>query len=88
MRLEEYSDRIHAYRLKKVDEEHIMHQQAWINHKVTATTEKGKPVYKNFGEFYDYEANLKEVENPRLGKITNKQKSMAKIAAEINSGRR
>lgn len=88
MSLEEYSDRIHAHRLKQVDNEYLMHQQAWINHKVTATTKKGESVYKNFKDFYDYEANLKEIENPTPKKITSKQKNMARIAAKINSERR
>ena len=85
--LYEYQARMHAYQLNRIDHEYDMHLQAWINHRVTATTEKGKPVYKKFKDFYDYESNLKKIEKPTSKQITNKQKSMAQIAAKINSER-
>ena len=44
-----------AVRLKQVDEDYRQHAQAFLNFQVQATTKQGKPVYKRFTKFYDYE---------------------------------
>lgn len=90
--LYEYEARMHAYRLKQVDESNKMHMQAWFNHSVTATKEKGGkqvPVYQTYKEFFDYEKEIKKVEK-ELGKekvMTNKQKRMAQAAKRMNERR-
>jgi len=54
-----------AARLKAVDREHRIHQQAYANFKVKAMRKNGKhkmkPVYTEFKKFYDYEAEIEKV---------------------------
>lgn len=82
--------RMKAYHLARVDKEYEMHLQAWLNHVVTATKEQGKkqvPVYKSFKEFYDYEKELKKVEQSRQSILTPHQRRLAKLAAQVNKER-
>lgn len=77
-----------AHQLQQIDKEQEMHMQAWLNHVVTSTKEQGKkqvPVFKKFSDFYNYEKRIKEVENPKAKGLTEKQRSMARMAAVINS---
>lgn len=60
--------------------------QAWMNHQVTGTTEKGTPVYKSFKEFFDYESEIKTLNNKKE-KISPHMRKLAKIAARVNEGR-
>src|SRR5690625_1510194 len=90
MSLFEYQARIHAYRLKQIDKKHEMHLQAWLNHQVTATKEKGSkqvPVFEKFKDFFDYEKELREVEGITSG-LTEEQKRMARIAKSYNERRK
>ncbi len=71
-----------AARLKNVDLTYREHLQAWLNFVVKARKGKqGKPVYKKFKQFFDYEAAVKEVSNKKgnekskfsgIGKLLNK----------------
>lgn len=64
-----------------------MHMQAWLHNMAGATKEQGKkqvPVYKNYKQFFDYEKQLKEVEQPKKIEIAPKFKKMAHIAKEVN----
>lgn len=83
-----------AFRLKKVDEERDIHLQAWNNLVVKSADKKGKPTYKNFTDFYDYEKRIKDVsghtqtcekteKNNHLFLIANNLKNMRK---EVNNG--
>ena len=44
-----------AFQLRLVDEEFYAHRQAFLNYQVQATDKKGKPIYRRFDKFYDYE---------------------------------
>lgn len=82
--------RMKAFNLARIDKEHDMHLQAWLNHAVTSTKEKNKktvPVYKTFDEFFDYKKRLSEVEGKKNSRLTPQQKKMAQIAAKVNEGR-
>lgn len=48
-----------------VDDDFNLHKQAFLNFQVQATDKKGKPVYKNFGKFYDYEKELETLKKPK-----------------------
>lgn len=77
--LYEYEAQMYAFRLKQVDKERDMHIQAWINHQVTSTKEKGKkqiPVYKKFDEFFDYEKQIREVESQGKKQSTKTDKDI------------
>ena len=66
MTMSEYEIRLLAYRLKKLDEQEVIHYQAWANQQVKATKKRGKrevPFFDNF-EFF----NKEKLENKILGK--------------------
>lgn len=88
--LPEYALLMKAHRLKRIDKEHDMHLQAWVNQSAKAMKEVGKkqvPVYKSFKEFFDYEKRLAEIEKPKKAKLTRNQKRMAELAAKVNAGK-
>lgn len=60
MTLQEYRLRILAFKLREVDECKKMHEQAYLNQVVQSTDKRGKPKFKTFDEFFDYE---KEIDN-------------------------
>lgn len=87
--LYEYQLLMKAHRLKQVDQQHHMHQQAWLNRAAGATKQVGQKevgVYKTYKEFFDYEAQLKQVDAPKKSRLSKEQKRLAKIAAQANSG--
>lgn len=71
-----------AARLKQVDMDCRIHQQAFLNFAVKAEKKSGKkskPVYTKFKKFYDYEAEIKKVTQEGkksrfagIGKLLNK----------------
>ena len=66
MTISEYELRLKAYRLKRLDEQEFIYQQAWANWQVQATKQQGKkqvPVYSTFKKFFDKE----KFENEILG---------------------
>lgn len=66
MTISEYELRLKAYRLKRLDEQEFIYQQAWANWQVQSTKQQGKkqvPVYSIFKKFFDKE----KFENDILG---------------------
>ncbi|WP_312681499.1 hypothetical protein [Lactococcus taiwanensis] len=64
MTIREYSIRMTAIALKKLDQEELIHQQAWANWQVQATKTRGKaevPIYRNFKQFFDKEKIESEI---------------------------
>lgn len=82
----EYYLLMEAARLKNVDMTYREHLQAWLNFVVKARKGKqGKPVYKKFKQFFDYEAEIEKIKNIKnkdkekgkfsgIGKLLNKEK--------------
>lgn len=78
----EYELLMQAVRLKQVDMDYRVHQQAFLNFAVKAEKKSGKkskPVYTKFKKFYDYEAEIKKVKRKKeksrfagIGKLLNK----------------
>ena len=58
-----------AVKLKQIDHDYRNHMQAYLNFVVQAEKKAGKgktrPVYNTFKKFYDYEKELKKVENKK-----------------------
>lgn len=55
-----------AVRLKNVDADYRNHLQAFLNFSVKAEKKSGKggkPVYRKFKQFYDYEAEIEKIKN-------------------------
>ena len=65
MTLYEYNMRMKTFRLQQVDREYDIHRQAWENWNVQAMKRQGKnkkvPVFKDFKQYFDYEARQEEV---------------------------
>ena len=60
MTFKEYRLLSEAFKLKNVDTEYQIHKQAWLNFSASATDKKGKPRYKKFEKFFDYEKELQK----------------------------
>ena len=63
----EYKLLLKTLELRWTDEDHRQHREAFLNFAVQATEKDGRPVYRDFKDWYDYEAALNK-----------KQKSKAK----------
>ena len=61
MTMREYNILSEAYALKFVDRERDLHELAYLAFSATATKKSGKPVYKTFKKFYDYEKEIDRV---------------------------
>ena len=63
----QYEALMKAAALRRVDEAHKIHMQAWANRAVKAEKKAGKnktkPVYRTFKRFFDYDAEIKKVRN-------------------------
>lgn len=57
----EYTLLMEAVRLRQVDMDYRNHLQAWLTFAAKATKKSGKPVYKKFDKFYDYEKEIKKI---------------------------
>ena len=81
MTMREYNILSEAYALKYVDKERDLHELAYLTFAATATKKSGKPVYKTFKKFFDYDKELERVkrkgldatkqENTRISTIGN-----------------
>lgn len=69
MTFAEYTLLMEAVRLKQIDTDYRVHQQAFLNYAVKAQKKAGKnktkPVYSKFEKFYDYKKELKKVKSEK-----------------------
>ena len=81
MTIPEYELLMEAVNLKEVDKDYRNHLQAFLNFSVKATKGKGgKPVYKDFKKFFNYEEALEKVKKrsdkksrfPGIGELLKK----------------
>lgn len=64
LELPEYELMMKAASLRRVDEEYRTHEQAYLNVAARATKgKKGRPVYKTFKSFFDYEKAIEKIQN-------------------------
>lgn len=62
LELPEYGLLMKAAALRRVDEEYRTHEQAFLTVAAKATKgKKGRPVYKTFKSFFDYDAAVEKV---------------------------
>lgn len=71
---------LNAQQLKEVDKMRDQHLLAWLTVSAGATKKDGKPVYKRFDDFFDYEKELKRVEKRQ--KPDNKFSNLSKHLKE------
>lgn len=67
---------LRAEQLKQVDRMRDRHLLAWLTVSAGATKKDGRPAYKRFKDFFDYEAELKKMERPKPNKFSNLSKHM------------
>lgn len=72
--MREYNILTEAYALKYVDKERDLHELAYLTFAATATKKSGKPVYKTFKKFFDYDKELERVKRKGLD-ATQKEKT-------------
>ena len=68
----QYGALMRGFNYRLIDKQYEDHRQAWLNQQVKATKSKGskgktEPAYKTFNKFFDYEREIKKMEN-RLDK--------------------
>ena len=59
--LPEYEMLIKTHDLVEVDKANERHPLAWLGVSAGATRKDGKPVYKKYKDFFDYDAELKKM---------------------------
>lgn len=64
--LAEFEVMSEAHMLRKIDEQFVIYSQAWAIVQAQATDKHGKPVYKNFNKFFDYEKMLKQAKGDEI----------------------
>lgn len=63
MTIIEYNLRMQAHSLNLVDQQLLMHEQAWANRSVNAVNEDGTYQFTKFKDFFDYEKQVNAVLN-------------------------
>ena len=86
MTMREYNILAEAYALKFVDRERDMHELAYLTFAATATKKSGKPVYKTFKKFYDYEKELERVKNKGHDATQKEKKRITDIGNLLYGG--
>ena len=67
---------MNAQRLKDIDKYRDMHLQAWLNVSAGATKKDGKPVYKKFKDFFDYDKEVGRMNKKPDNKFSNLSKHL------------
>ena len=73
-------------KLRLLDEEHLIHKQAWLNRVVKNTEMRGKKevyVYGSFKDFFDYEKEYKEITGEIVPTIEDKEFSGLLLKANM-----
>ncbi len=77
---------IEAKQLRDVDELYLIHRQAWANNIVQATRRNGKPRYRTFDKFFDYEGLIEKVKYGE--KVVNEKTQMADMNLKLSAFRK
>ena len=86
MTMREYNILSEAYALKYVDKERDLHELAFLTFAATATKKSGKPVYKTFKKFFDYEKELERVKKKGLEETKKEKSRIATIGNLLYGG--
>lgn len=84
--MREYNILSEAYALKYVDKERDLHELAFLTFAATATKKSGKPVYKTFKKFFDYEKELERVKKKGLEETKKEKSRIATIGNLLYGG--
>ena len=78
----EYYLLMNAQELREIDKTGERHQVAWLTVSAGATRKDGRPVYKKFKDFFDYEAEIRKAKNHRQKKVPDKFSNLSKHMKE------
>lgn len=82
--MHEYSLKIKAENLKRIDKQRDLHWSAFLNRAVQATDKKGQYIYKEFKDFFAEQRLFDKIDDKKQEVEKVKRKRMAQIALEIN----
>ena len=86
MTMREYNILTEAYALKYVDKERDLHELAYLTFAATATKKSGKPVYKTFKKFFDYDKELERVKRKGLDATKQEKNRISAIGNLLYGG--
>lgn len=72
----EYQLLMKSTQLKEVDRMRNRHLLAWLTVSAGATKKDGKPVYKHFKDFFDYEGEIEKLQKPKSDKFSRLSKHL------------
>lgn len=84
--MREYNILTEAYALKYVDKERDLHELAYLTFAATATKKSGKPVYKTFKKFFDYDKELERVKRKGLDAAKQEKTRISTIGNLLYGG--
>ena len=84
--LADYEVLTQAYQLHRIDEEFKLHLLAWQTVQAGASDKSGKPVYRKFSKFYDYENKINEILDD-IPKVSEEEMSFFNRLKHINESR-
>lgn len=65
--MDEYEILADAFELQMLDEIFKEHRQAFLNYSVQAQKKNGRPVYRKFRNFFDYDKELRKIQDKKSG---------------------
>lgn len=70
--LAEFEVMSEAHMLRRIDNQFDIHSLAWATAQAQATDKRGKPLYKKFNNFFNYEEMLEEAKGDEIN-LRNKK---------------
>lgn len=86
----EYELRLKAYKLRMVDRDFEIHEQAWMNREVKAEKKSGKgrkPIYRRFDEFFNYKKRIAQAINGEEEQFSTIGKALVEKRRREKNGR-
>ncbi|WP_138158778.1 hypothetical protein [Peptoniphilus catoniae] len=83
--LADFEVMLKAYSLNQIDKRYIASFIAWQSALARSNDKKGKPVYRKFKDLFDYEKELKQVEDKKI-EISEKEINIYNKISEMNGG--
>lgn len=77
---------IEAKQLRDADKLYMIHRQAWANNQVQATRRNGRPRYRTFDKFFDYEKLVNAIKGSEG--VPEKKQSMADANLKLSEFRK
>lgn len=75
---------VRAYQLHRVDDMFIASYTAWQSAIAQGTDKKGKPIYRAFNDFFNYEKEMQKVQGDTARKVSAIDTAGLKLVAKAN----